>query len=251
MVTTATNLGSLESIPQARWDMLSTKRIFFGHQSVGADVIDGINDITKQFPRIRLSIRHTRAPEDFARPMFAESNIGKNGDPKSKIDDFRKVMESGVGSSVDIAFFKLCYVDIGTRTDVDALFAYYKTVMDGLRAEFPKVRFVHSTAPLTRMDSELKLAIKKLLGRDGGAAANLKRMAYNRMLVGTYGSEGNVFDIARYESTLPDETRIVHQIDGRDCLGLAPGYTNDGGHLNRTGRVIVAKELLQLLQATP
>ena len=251
MVASSTNMVSLDSIPQARWDALSKKRIFFGHQSVGMDVMSGIADIMHQSPRIQLSIRRTRDPKDFERPLFAESPIGRNGNPKSKIEDFRTVMEGGVGATVDIAFFKLCFVDMHSNTDVEALFSYYKKVMDGLMAEFPKVRFIHCTAPLTKMDSGVKLAIKKLLGRDGGAAANLKRTAYNRMIADGYGQKGTIFDIARYESTFPDGTRMACRNDGKDCYGLIPGYTYDGGHLNQTGRIIVAKGLLELLQAAP
>jgi len=232
-------------------EALSQKRIFFGHQSVGADIIDGIHDIMNQFSRVRLSIKRTRAPKDFDRPLFAESCIGRNENPKSKIDDFLAIIENGVGSKVDIAFYKLCYVDIGPATDVEALFTYYKAVMDRLQEEFPHVRFVHCTVPLTKMDSGIKLAMKKLLGKDGGSNANLKRAAYNGKIVQTYGPHGNVFDIARLESTFQSGTRMVRRIRGQDCYGLISDYTNDGGHLNPTGRVIVAKGLLVLLQAIP
>jgi hypothetical protein len=249
MVATPISLVSLDSIPQTRLDTLSQKKIFFGHQSVGVNILDGLNDIMKQSPRIHLSIRRSRSPQDLNQPVFAESPVGVNENPGSKIDDFRAVMESGVGARVDIAFFKLCFVDINAATDVDALFTHYKTVMDGLYAEFPKVRFIHCTVPLTKMDSGIKLAVKKLLGKDGGGGANLKRAAYNQKVTDTYQPEGIVFDIARYESTFPNGTRMVRRIDGKDCYGLVAGYTDDGGHLNRTGRVIVAKGLLELLVA--
>jgi len=241
--------GFIDSIPKAGWDALSKKRIFFGHQSVGANILDGINDLMAQSSRIQLSIQRTRDPKDFERPIFAESAIGMNDHPQSKIDDFRKVMEGGVGAKVDIAFFKLCFVDINTKTDVQSLFTYYKKTMDGLQSEFPKVRFIHCTAPLTTMDTGIKLAIKKLLGKDGGASVNLRRAMYNRMITDAYGREGNVLDIARYESTFPNNERMVRKIGGLDCYGLVPGYTSDGGHLNQIGRITVAAELLKLLQS--
>ena len=35
--------------------------------------------------------------------------------------------------------------------------------------------------------------------------------------------------------------------DGRTYYALAPLYTNDGGHLNETGRKVVAEKLLYFL----
>ena len=62
-------------------------KIYFGHQSVGLDIINGMNDIIKSSPHIRLSIRRTKDPADFDQPVFGEFPIGKNEDPKSKIDE--------------------------------------------------------------------------------------------------------------------------------------------------------------------
>jgi hypothetical protein len=249
MDATKGKMSGLDFISQEGWNSLLKKRIFFGHQSVGNDIINGIKDIEMQSKLVRLSIKQTRDPNDFEQPVFGESGIGKNEDPKSKIDDFRGVMESGLGAKVDIAFFKLCFIDINPQTDVPALFSHYKTVMDSLKSEFPKVRFIHCTAPLTTMDSGIKLFIKRLLGKDGGSSANLKRGAYNRLIVDTYGTQGNVFDIARCESTLPNGSRMVRRANGRDCFGLVPAYSTDGGHLNQAGREIVAQECLNTLLA--
>jgi len=250
MAVQSTTIQSLNAISQTRWDELSKKRIFFGHQSVGANILEGIHDIMNQSPLIHLSIKRTRDPKDFEKPLFAEFAIGANENPKSKIDDFRTLMEGGIGAHVDIAFFKLCYIDINANTDAAALFTYYKTAMDLLAAEFPKVRFIHCTAPLTRMDSGVKGFIKKLLGKNNSGLANLRRAIYNKMMTDTYEPGGNLFDIARFESTFPNGTRAVRRINGTDCYGLAPGFTSDGGHLNQSGRVILAKGLLELLQAT-
>ena len=62
----------------------------------------------------------------FKNPVFAHASNGKNGDPKSKIDDLYQDMENGLGKKVDIAGFKFCYVDIKDDTDVNEIFEYYK-----------------------------------------------------------------------------------------------------------------------------
>ena len=58
-------------------------------------------------------------------------------------------MRSGLGQHVDVAMMKLCYVDINSGTDVDALFATYRTTMAALQREVPGVTFIHVTVPLT------------------------------------------------------------------------------------------------------
>jgi len=38
---------ALQDIPAATWDKLSKKKIFFGHQSVGFNIIDDLKDLMK------------------------------------------------------------------------------------------------------------------------------------------------------------------------------------------------------------
>ena len=119
------DLSELKAIPQEKWDELASKKIYFGHQSVGYNIIDGINDIMKEIPEIRLNIKETKDPSNFSIGVFAHSSVGRNCDPKSKIDDFKKIMKSGLADKVDIAFFKFCYVDVRRDLDIIHVFNYY------------------------------------------------------------------------------------------------------------------------------
>ena len=83
---------------------------------------------------IKLNIVETIDPSEFNAPIFAHSRVGKNVDPKSKIDAFIGYMTQGIGDRADIAFFKLCYVDIEKGTDVAGLFKYYKE----------KIKYLHT-----------------------------------------------------------------------------------------------------------
>ena len=56
---------ALKDVPESTWKTLSKKKIFFGHQSVGFDIIDGIKDIMKENPQIKLNIVETSNPSDF------------------------------------------------------------------------------------------------------------------------------------------------------------------------------------------
>ena len=79
---------SIKDLPPSSWTKLSQKKIFFGHQSVGFNIIDGIEDLVKENPQIKLNIVETSDVADFDAPLFAHSRVGKNKDPKSKIDAF-------------------------------------------------------------------------------------------------------------------------------------------------------------------
>ena len=57
-----------------------------------------------------------------------------------------------------------------------------------------------------------------------------------------------IFDLAKFESTFPyDDTRQQLSIKGRKFNTLIEDYTDDGGHLNVHGRMIIAEQLLIFL----
>lgn len=248
MVAKAADIVSIKDVSPSAWKMLSTKRIFFGHQSVGFNIIEGIRDVMKDNPQIVLRIVETTDPVDFRNGVFAHSRIGTNGDPKSKIMACAGFMKKGIGARAEIAFLKFCYVDFLPETDIREVFQDYKRVLAGLKAAFPKTRFVHFTVPLTSLQTGWKAWIKRIIGkRPGGCAENEVRERFNDMLRKEYDGREPVFDLARIESTLPDGRQCSYGKEGRVCPGLASEYTDDGGHLNAIGRRIVAERLLLFL----
>jgi len=242
------NFSSIKDIPETVWQRLSHKKIYFGHQSVGNNIIDGIKDIIKENSKIKLNIVKTNDPKMFTTPIFAHSPIGKNMDPISKINAFAKFMERGIGDKADFAFFKFCYVDITKNTDINQIFTYYKNTMKHLKEKYPKTTFIHITVPLTIVQTGFKVWIKKIIGRPiGGYADNIKRNQFNEMLRNEYKNKEPIFDLALIESTFPDGTRCFFTDEGKTYYSLVPAYTHDGGHLNELGRKIVAEQLLILL----
>ncbi|MBD3289553.1 hypothetical protein GF337_12180, partial [candidate division KSB1 bacterium] len=131
------DLSAIKQIPAEKWELLKTKNFYFGHQSVGFNIIEGIELIMLEIPEISLDIKETKSASDFKSSIFAHSAVGENKDPFSKIMDFKNIMHSGVGDSVDYAFFKFCYIDIKEDTDVQRVFATYKKVLDSLEMRFP------------------------------------------------------------------------------------------------------------------
>jgi hypothetical protein len=239
---------SIKDVPVEKWEKLSQKKIFFGHQSVGNNIINGIRDLMKEHPEIKVNIVETADESDFKDGIFAHSAIGKNEDPLSKINAFAAFMEKGIGGNADIASFKFCFVDIDSSTDTKALFAAYENKMAFLKLKYPQTILMHFTAPLLRKtNSSFKGWIKKMLGKQDGFFANshnIARNEFNELLRREYDGKEPLFDLAKVESTHPDGTRETFKEDGKTYFSLVPEYTDDGGHLNEAGRKKVAEQLL-------
>jgi hypothetical protein len=241
----------LSDVPDVVWQKLSTKKIYFGHQSVGYNILDGVRAVLKENPQIKMAIEETYDPEAYSAGSIAHSQIGYNGNPKSKLDMFAFIAKSGGAEKADILFFKFCYVDFDAETDVKTLFEAYKKTFEQLKSKYPQTTFVHLTVPLTSLQTGPKVWIKKIIGRPvGGTMENIKRHEFNEMLRATYAGKQPLLDIATIESTFPDGRRATFESNGKTYYSLVPAYTHDGGHLNETGRKIVAERLLLALAGT-
>jgi hypothetical protein len=233
----------LEAVPQEKWDSLAQEKIFFGHKSVGLDIIAGLKDVMERCPAIKLDIRETADPEDFEKPVFAHALIGKNKFPQSKIDAFQEAMERGLGRKADIAFFKFCFVDIDNQTDLADLLESYVGALERLESRFPDTRLIAFTVPLVSQPVGFMTRLKKLLGRlPHYDAEHVQRSLYNSMLRARF--KGDLFDIAAIESRIDVTKRAAFKKGGQEYEILNRAYTSDGGHLNPRGRQIVAIELL-------
>ncbi|HVN95528.1 MAG TPA: hypothetical protein VMT62_03795 [Syntrophorhabdaceae bacterium] len=239
---------SIADVPPESWLKLSGKRIYFGHQSVGFNILEGMKDLMKENPRIKLNIVETTDPAAFDVPIFAHSTVGQNGSPQSKCNDFARFMDAGIAEKIDIALFKFCYVDFDSDTDVTKVFENYKNTLSSLRARHKKVIFVHLTTPLTTVQSGFKALIKKAIGKTvTGYAENIKREQFNEMLRKEYQGKEPILDVAAIESVLPDGSQSAFEKDGKMNRCLAPIFSADGGHLNKVGSQRVAAQLLVLL----
>lgn len=223
---------------------ISERKIFFGHQSVGFNIIDGTQLMLQTVPEIHINIKETSYQTDFSGAILGHARIGKNGDPKSKVDDFRKKLESGIADSVEIALMKFCFIDFSPQTDVDDIFNYYRSNLEELASKYPNVTFIHCTVPLESGNTGLKGLIKTLLGKRANILANARRNMYNNLIRSAYGDA--VFDIAAAECRKSDGS--VAMSGGVPCL--INTYTDDGSHLNSTGKIIVATELLKIISNT-
>jgi len=234
MVTQSKNEQLIKAI-----DTLLTKRLFFGHMSVGRNITEAIEDITVSLDKPNFKLIRTVDPADFDNPVFGHFKVGVNKLPFSKIDDFVVIMESGLGDKVDLAFFKFCYTDIRLTTDLEKLLSHYVIQFNRLHENYPNTKFVHFTIPVMTRTRGLKGLAKTILDRDHNRSRNrlseMIRQQYNHT---------EVFDIEKFETTRADGKQNIYN---RSILGLVPEYTYDNGHLNKTGATYIAGELLLFL----
>ncbi len=237
------------NIDQVRNDLqiLSASKLFFGHQSVGRNIIQGIKELMKESGHPTLHIVDAKT-DILPRFYFAQANVGRNTFPETKCADFAQLIRNKLGpDGVQYAFLKFCFVDVTRKSDIDQILRIYKSTIDSLRQTFPNIVFVHFTVPLKVQSGGIKNKIKRWLGKASTRDLdNARRNAYNALLKKRFAAEP-IFDLAAVESTYPDGKRETFSLNGRTNYSLIPTYSNDGGHLNAQGRRWVAAHLLHYL----
>lgn len=222
-------------------------KVFFGHQSVGENVLGGVPDVYAARGIPAPPIEQARTVPGPSGGFITHEFIGENGHPFGKIDAFAKTLHGGMASKVNVALMKFCYIDFAADTDVDALFAHYRDTMAALERKYPELALIHTTVPLTTQPG-LKSRLKAMLGGSGrfGPAENLVRERFNTLMLREY-SDKHLFDLAEVESTAPDGTRDAHRHDGQEYFALYRGYASDIGHLNHAGSEIAATAFLEAI----
>lgn len=225
-------------------EVLKEKKIFFGHQSVGYNIIRGIENLGTG-----IQVQELEGGHNVIKPGIYHATNGENSFPKSKVDAFKaRIRDRHLGNEFDVAFFKFCYVDFNKDSDVVEIFNYYTDAIESIKKEFPKLRIVHVTTPLTTHTYGIKSFIKNLLSGD---ISNVKRNQFNALLVNKYKNKDPIYDLAMIVSTHPDGKREIFMYQNQTYYALVKEYTYDRGHLNEVGRHLAAKELLKVLSAIP
>jgi hypothetical protein len=231
-------------------ETLAARRTFFGHQSVGANILAGLSDLARERAVALPILEWASGP--ISAPGIWHAKIGANEQPLSKIGMFVEAMDAGVGSSVQYAFFKFCYVDIVEQTNDLELFEKYRTTLRDLRIKYPKTTFIHMTVPLTVVERGAKAKLKSLVGMKlFGEGENAIRHRYNERLRHEYCGKEPLFDLARLEALRGDGGLETYAYQGKTIPSLAPAYTDDGQHLVDIGRRVVASHLATFLAELP
>ena len=229
---------------------LNNYRIFFMHQSVGQNLMDGLELLANDAnTKITLAQRDNSAlSAGFPANGLIHTYGGKNRFPETKIKSFASQLAAfPENNQPDIAVMKLCYIDFDVDTDIDKLFEQYTKTIETLEKRYPKITFAHMTVPLMRFPDGIKVSIKRMLGMDIWIdVTNAKRQQFSQRIRDRF-PKSRIFDIAEHESTYPDGKREQRLHHNETIYGLVPAYTDDGGHLNAQGKRHVAKNFLKFL----
>lgn len=231
-----------ESVTPVELTAAAGERIFIGHMSVGWNLLGGLQELyddedvpAPDIVQVEVGDPAPQLPDD--RGVIVHAEIGVNGDPLGKIAHFDQTMRDGMAEVVDVAMVKLCFTDVTAKTDVDAVFAAYRQTMDALEGDYPDVRFLHTTVPLTAAPSGIKQHLKVVVRGDDNAA----RERYNALVRTAYGDD-DLFDIAAAEGT---------DAHGVRTASLATGWADDDReHLNQAGSAMLAARFLDVLTET-
>ena len=223
-------------------------RVFLGPQSVGENLMEGIRLLHRRGAVTAPRVLEVGVDLPDQGGFLVHARIGRNEDPLGKIEDFDRLLRAGTAERVEVAMMKLCYIDVTSSTDVDALFTTYRETLRALQQDFPDVAFVHSTVPLTTEAGRLARWKTRLGGSDRfGQAENVARERLNTLIRQEYGDD-LLFDLAAVESTAPDGTRAGGRFGGQPYLVLHPGYAVDEGHLNDLGATTAAAEWIRVVR---
>ncbi len=246
MDTRPAHLPTIRDLPAAALEGLGRRSIFFGHQSVGYNLVEGLDRLTREHPDLRLQIAYAPDPTKVSDARFVHATVGRNRYPDSKMAAFTQYL-THAAKPFDIAFFKFCYLDITAGTDVQAVFSQYEKTMAALEQQFPSTTFVHVTVPVTMVGTGPKAFLKRLLGRSSDDADNRRRAEYNALLRARYAGKEPLFDLVLAESTGPDGRTLTWSAEGAQYASLVPAYTDDGEHLNPVGQKRCAEQLVVTL----
>ena len=236
---------------QGDLQFLTKARIFFGHQSVGRNVLEGLVENSDQVKSPLRIVRADSASIDSLPGLF-HADIGKNREPIRKIEAFTRFVLESRERNYDVVILKFCYDDLrhGGFDRAHALVEEYAKSVAAVRTTAPQLRLIRATIPLRADPLGWKTAIKRLLNRSTEEDAdNQLRNVFNSELRKRFAGEA-IFDIAEIESTLRQGQRSYF-ISGNDTIyTLAAIYTADGGHLNALGRQHVAADFIRVVAGT-
>jgi len=239
----------LDQISNESLQNISSKKILFFHMSVGNNILDGIKEIQELDPRFkRVEIKKWEPGMEVPKPGLYHFMLGSNHYPDRKIEACENVLlPDSLGKQFDMIVFKFCYVDFGKNSDVQEIFSNYSRMISGFRNNFPDLEIVHVTVPLTVRYLGLKGWLRFVLGR---TPPNDKRSDFNELLVRAFKESDRIFDLAGLESTDSRGKKLSYNSNGKEVPYLAGEFTDDGGHLNRAGRLRAGFEFLKTVQQT-
>lgn len=230
----------------SRWSVIAGRTVYFGHQSVGSGVVAGVEGVTEEYA-LPLRVVQTREPASVTGPAFVHFLAGQNRDYASKNAAMLRLLESRTRAQRPVVLLKYCYADINSPADSVTMFDAYRDTVDTIQFDHPDVTVVHTTIPLTTVESVFKCRAKQFFGRPTRREAAVARHRYNELVRAEFAGTGPIFDLAKVEATQPDGMIAGFRAGGCMIKTLASQNTYDGGHLNARCQRAAAEALLDVL----
>jgi lysophospholipase L1-like esterase len=238
------------SLTKADVEAAARQRVLFAHQSVGANIFDGVRKLADE-NNVKLTITESRSDQGKT-PAIFQFMVGQNGDPLGKIKDF--VSTSSSFPDIDVAMVKICYVDLNKSSDATAVAKTYADAIKALQRARPSTRFIAITSPLTAVPTGAKAWLTAvptgakawvkslIMGSSPELADNEKRKKFNDYLRKEFDKD-HLFDLAALEA----EKAVAD--DGKEIEVMRPSLTSDGGHLNAAGQRLIGAAFIKFLAA--
>ena len=227
-------------------EVLAKSRVYFGHQSVGNNLLDGLKSLSATH---NVPLRIVEAPAADQTPAIVHAIVGRNREPQTKCDAFARFLTEQGTARWDAAILKFCYADMGEGGELNPanVLDAYNAAVRSVRTARPDVLIVHTTMPLQSEGLGKRDAIRKFFGfGTSNDAHNVGRNRYNDLLRKEFAGEP-LIDLAWAESTRPDGTRTGFRRDGQFIYEMAREFTIDEGHLSAAGKEWVAREFVRSL----
>lgn len=226
-------------------------KTFFAHQSVGANILTGIEEMAKQGRSAVhvLDLTQAHEPHPTHPLLIFHERIGANREPLTKIAAFRELLNAKHRPEIDVALLKFCYVDIATQPEAEDLWKHYEAAIEQLSTDHPGVQLVHCTVPLRSLPEGPYAWLRRALGhRHPHIIGNRARDWFNQRLRARFGGRAELFDLAAVQSRRSDGRMSELDDGGTRVPSLAREWTYDGGHFNEPGRTMAAAAFLEFLQ---
>jgi hypothetical protein len=238
--------GNGAGSPRQRWSIITSRTVYFGHQSIGSAVVSGVEELAQEH-LVPLRVVHTREPATVTGPAFVHFLAGQNRDYASKNAAVLRLLESRTRAQKPVLLLKYCYVDLNSPADYPRMFEAYHDTVEAIRFEHPDVTVVHATVPLTTVESAFKSGAMQFAGRPTRREAAIARHRYNELVRTEFSDVEPIFDLAKVEATQLDGTLAGFIAGGSMIETLAPHNTEDGSHLNARCQRAAAEKLLDVL----
>lgn len=218
-------------------------RIYFGHQSVGGNLMAGLQSLEQGGLRLPIQVVRTDDPDSIPGGVIAHQWIGENGDPTGKMRAYLDALRGPTTRSVNVAMMKLCYSDFSLDVDPSALFSAYVATIDSLAEARPALVVVHVTTPIVADEGWARTLWRRVRGRMTSEQRNQKIEAYNQLMRARFASGNRMFDLAALEADGSGQSTGVP--------ALRKAYTDDGQHLNALGQQVAATAFVRFLAGLP